>query len=147
MRIAIGADHAGFPLKEPTVRWLMEQGYDVHDVGTFDEGVSVDYPDFAAKVTESVAAGEATYGVLFCGTGLGMAIAANKAQGIRAVTCHDVTSARFARQHNDANVLTMGGRLAAPELAQEVLATFLETRFEGGRHQRRVEEISGLERS
>jgi ribose 5-phosphate isomerase B len=125
----------------------MERGYDVHDVGTFDEGVSVDYPDFAARVTESVAAGEATFGVLFCGTGLGMAIAANKARGIRAVTCHDVLSARLARQHNDANVLTMGGRIAAPALAQEVLATFLETRFDGGRHQRRVEEIAGLERS
>lgn len=147
MRIAIGADHAGFPLKEPTVRWLMDQGYDVYDVGTFDEAVSVDYPDFAAKVAGTVAAGAADFGVLFCGTGLGMAISANKVRGIRAVTCHDLVSARLSRQHNDANVLTMGGRLAAPELAQEVLATFLETRFDGGRHQRRVEEIAELERS
>ncbi|MGC8488111.1 MAG: ribose 5-phosphate isomerase B [Clostridia bacterium] len=147
MRIAIGADHAGFPLKEPTVRWLMDQGYDVHDVGTFEEGVSVDYPDFAGKVAATVASGEADFGVLFCGTGLGMAIAANKVRGVRAVTCHDVLSSRLARQHNDANVLTMGGRIAAPELAQEVLATFLETRFDGGRHQHRVEEIAELERS
>lgn len=147
MRIAIGADHAGFPLKEPTVRWLMERGYDVHDVGTFEEGVSVDYPDFAAKVGVAVANGEADFGVLFCGTGLGMAISANKVRGVRAVTCHDLVSARLSRQHNDANVLTMGGRLVAPELAEEVLATFLETRFDGGRHQRRVEEIAELERS
>ena len=147
MRIAIGADHAGFPLKEPTVRWLMERGYDVHDVGTFEEGVSVDYPDFAAKVGVAVANGEADFGVLFCGTGLGMAISANKVRGVRAVTCHDLVSARLSRQHNDANVLTMGGRVVAPELAEEVLATFLETRFDGGRHQRRVEEIAELERS
>jgi ribose 5-phosphate isomerase B len=147
MRIAVGADHAGFPLKEPVVQWLMDAGYDVQDVGTFDGSVSVDYPDFAAKVAQAVASGQAQYGLLFCGTGLGMAIAANKVRGVRAVTCHDVVSARFAREHNDANVLTMGGRLAAAPLALEVVGTFLQTAFAGGRHQRRVEEIADLERN
>jgi ribose 5-phosphate isomerase B len=147
MRIAVGADHAGFPLKEPVVQWLMECGYDVQDVGTFDGEVSVDYPDFAGKVAATVAAGQAHYGLLFCGTGLGMAISANKVRGVRAVTCHDVVSARLAREHNDANILTMGGRLAAAPLAVEVVATFLNTAFAGGRHQRRVEEIAELERN
>jgi len=147
MRIAVGADHAGFPLKEPVVQWLMDAGYDVQDVGTFDGSVSVDYPDFAAKVAQAVASGQAQYGLLFCGTGLGMAIAANKVRGVRAVTCHDVVSARFAREHNDANVLTMGGRLVAAPLALEVVGTFLQTSFAGGRHQRRVEEIADLERN
>jgi ribose 5-phosphate isomerase B len=147
MRIAVGADHAGFPLKEPVVQWLMDAGYDVQDVGTFDGSVSVDYPDFAAKVAQAVASGQAQYGLLFCGTGLGMAIAANKVRGVRAVTCHDVVSARFAREHNDANVLTMGGRLVAAPLALEVVGTFLQTAFAGGRHQRRVEEIADLERN
>jgi ribose 5-phosphate isomerase B len=144
MRIAVGADHAGFPLKEPVVDWLVERGYDVQDVGTFDE-TSVDYPDYALKVAQSVASGEADFGLLFCGTGLGMAIAANKVQGVRAVTCHEVTSARLARQHNDANVLTMGGRLVAAPLALEVIEAFVSTPFEGGRHLQRIEKIREAE--
>jgi ribose 5-phosphate isomerase B len=144
MRIAVGADHAGFPLKEPVVNWLVERGYDVQDVGTFDQ-TSVDYPDYALKVAQSVAGGEAEYGLLFCGTGLGMAITANKVRGIRAVTCHEVSSARLARLHNDANVLTMGGRLVAPSLALEVIETFLGTAFEGGRHLQRLEKITEAE--
>jgi ribose 5-phosphate isomerase B len=145
VRIAIGADHAGVDLKEAIVDWLVERGYDVHDVGTFDHG-SVDYPDYAVKVAQAVAQGEATYGLLFCGTGLGMAIAANKVPGVRAVTCHEPVSARLSRQHNDANVLTMGGRLVAPQLAVEVLSEFLSTEFEGGRHSARIDKIVEAER-
>jgi ribose 5-phosphate isomerase B len=144
MRIAVGADHAGFPLKEPVVDWLVDRGFDVHDVGTFDTQ-SVDYPDFALKVAQSVANGQAAFGLLFCGTGLGMAIAANKVRGVRAVTCHELTSARLARQHNDANVLTMGGRLIAPPLALEIIEVFLNTPFEGGRHLQRIEKIAQAE--
>lgn len=144
MRIAVGADHAGMVLKEPVVGWLIEKGLDVHDVGTFDE-TACDYPDFAIKVGQTVAAGAADYGLLFCGSGLGMAITANKISGVRAVTCHDVVSARLARQHNDANVLTMGGRFIAAPLALEVIDTFLQTGFEGGRHHLRVEKIVDLE--
>jgi len=140
MRIAIGADHAGVDLKESVVDWLVDHEYDVHDVGTFDH-TSVDYPDFALKVAQAVAQAEAEYGLLFCGTGLGMAITANKVPGVRAVTCHEPVSARLARQHNDANVLTMGGRLIAAPLALEVIAQFLSTDFEGGRHSGRVEKI------
>jgi ribose 5-phosphate isomerase B len=145
MRIAVGADHAGLPLKEPVVNWLVERGYDVHDVGTFD-AESVDYPDYAFKVAQSVVGGEAEFGLLFCGTGLGMAISANKVPGTRAVTCHEVTSSRLARRHNDANVLTMGGRLVAPALAIEVVDAFLHTAFEGGRHLQRLEKITAAER-
>ncbi len=145
MRIAVGADHAGVDLKEAVVDWLVDQGYDVHDVGTFDHE-SVDYPDYALKVGEAVAQGEATYGLLFCGTGLGMCITANKVPGVRAVTCHEPLSARLARKHNDANVLTMGGRLVATDLALDVLAHFLGQEFSGGRHAGRVDKIVELER-
>lgn len=145
MRIAVGCDHAGLSLKEPVVAWLVERGYDVHDVGTFDPE-SCDYPDYALKVAHAVADAEAEFGLLFCGSGIGMAIAANKVAGIRAANCHDVVAARLARQHNDANVLAMGGRFVAPELAIEVIQTFLATPFEGGRHVSRIEKIREAER-
>ena len=144
MRIAIGSDHAGLPLKESVVTWLVDRGYDVHDVGTFDPE-PVDYPDYAIRVADTVATGEAEFGFLFCGTGLGMAIAANKVRGVRAVTCHDLSSVYLARQHNDANVLTMGGRQMAPLLAVELVEAFLDTKFEGGRHLQRLEKITGAE--
>jgi ribose 5-phosphate isomerase B len=144
MRVAVGSDHAGLPLKEAVVNWLVERGMDVHDVGTFDPE-PVDYPDYAFKVAQSVAAGEAVYGLLFCGTGLGMAIAANKVAGVRAVTCHDLSSVYLARRHNDANVLTMGGRQMAPELAADLVNAFIGTEFEGGRHLQRLEKISAAE--
>lgn len=145
MRIAVGADHAGVDLKEAVVNWLVDRGYDVHDVGTFDHE-SVDYPDYALKVSEAVAQGEAAYGLLFCGTGLGMCITANKVPGVRAVTCHEPLSARLAREHNDANVLTMGGRLVAADLALDVIAHFLGQEFSGGRHAGRVDKIVEVER-
>jgi ribose 5-phosphate isomerase B len=144
MRIAVGADHAGFALKEAVVNWLVERGIDVHDVGTFDPE-PVDYPDYALKVAHTVASGEALWGLLFCGTGLGMAVAANKVPGIRAVTCHDLSSVYLARRHNDANILTMGGRQMAPPLATELVNAFISTPFEGGRHLQRLEKIAAAE--
>ncbi|AUW94752.1 MAG: ribose 5-phosphate isomerase B [Sulfobacillus thermosulfidooxidans] len=144
MRIAVGADHAGWPLKEILVNHLIDQGWDVEDFGTFGPD-SVDYPDYANKVAVAVAAGDVERGLLICGSGLGMAIVANKTAGVRAAVANDVVSARLSRQHNDANVLTMGGRLIAPELAQEVLDVWLTTAFDGGRHIRRLQKIEQIE--
>ncbi|MCL6561411.1 MAG: ribose 5-phosphate isomerase B [Firmicutes bacterium] len=144
MRIAVGADHAGWPLKEPLANFLIENGWDVEDFGTFSPE-SVDYPDYAEKVARAVASGQAERGLLICGSGIGMCIAANKVPGVRAALAHDVVAARLSRQHNDANVLTMGARFIAVPLAQEILKVWLETPFEGGRHQRRVEKIQALE--
>ncbi|PSR20587.1 MAG: ribose 5-phosphate isomerase B [Sulfobacillus acidophilus] len=140
MRIAVGADHAGWSLKEPLVAFLIEQGWDVEDFGTFS-AESVDYPDFAVKVAGAVARGDADRGLLLCGSGQGMCITANKVVGVRAALAHDVVSARLAREHNDANVLTMGARFVAQPLAEEILLMFLSTSFAGGRHQRRIEKI------
>ena len=144
MRVYVGADHAGYQLKEHVERFLGSIGHDVVDVGTSDEQ-SVDYPDFAAKVAEAVADGDADAGVLVCGTGLGMAVAANKVPGVRAVQASDPEMARMARLHNDANVLTLPGRYIGPEKAAEVVVAFLTTEFEGGRHQRRIDKIGELE--
>ena len=145
MTIAVGADHAGWTLKETLKAWLIEQGHDVIDFGTHSPD-SVDYPDYAAQVGESVAVGKVERGVLVCGTGLGMAIAANKIPGVRAVACNDLLAARMSREHNDANVLAVGGRLLGREAALEILGTWLDTRFAGGRHVQRVEKIAALER-
>jgi ribose 5-phosphate isomerase B len=144
--IALGADHAGFPLKEDLKAWLIEQGHQVIDFGTHSPE-SVDYPDYATQVAESVAAAKADRGVLVCGTGIGMAMTANKIAGIRAALCGDAFTARMSREHNDANVLTMGARLTAREAAIEILGTWLQTEFAGGRHARRVEKIAQLERT
>jgi ribose 5-phosphate isomerase B len=143
--IALGADHAGFELKEALKAWLIEQGYQVLDFGTHSPE-SVDYPDYAAQVAESVAGHKVERGVLICGTGIGMAIAANKVPGVRAALCSDLYTARMSREHNDANVLTMGGRLMGPEMAQDILKMWLQTDFAGGRHQRRVDKMADLER-
>jgi ribose 5-phosphate isomerase B len=143
-RIAVGADHAGFHLKEAVKRFLHGQGYAIQDVGT-DSETSVDYPDFARQVAEKVARGEAELGVLVCGTGMGMAIAANKVPGIRAAVAHDAFTARMARQHNDANVLAIGGRVLDEPTAIAIVREFLSAQFEGGRHQRRIEKIAALE--
>ena len=145
MTIAVGADHAGWTLKESLKAWLIEQGHDVIDFGTHSPD-SVDYPDYAAQVGESVAVGKVERGVLVCGTGLGMAIAANKIPGVRAVACNDLLAARMSREHNDANVLAVGGRLLGREAALEILGIWLDTRFAGGRHVQRVEKIAALER-
>jgi ribose 5-phosphate isomerase B len=125
-------------------KWLVDWGYEVRDFGAFSEE-SVDYPDFARQVAGAVARGECARGVLICGTGIGMSIAANKVRGVRAALCHDVFSARATRQHNDSNVLTMGSRVIGPGVAQEVLRTWLAAEYEGGRHTPRLKKISALE--
>ena len=145
MRIAVGADHAGWDLKEPLVAFLIDQGWDVEDFGTFGPE-SVDYPDYAVKVSEAVSRGDVERGLLLCGSGQGMCMTANKISGVRAALAHDVVSARLSREHNDANILTMGARFVAAPLAEEILLTFLSTEFGGGRHQRRVEKIDAIGR-
>jgi ribose 5-phosphate isomerase B len=143
--IALGADHAGFALKEALKAWLIDHGYQVLDYGTHSPE-SVDYPDYAAKVAEAVADRKVERGVLVCGTGIGMAIAANKVSGVRAALCSDLFTARMSREHNDANVLTLGGRLMGQEMAVDILNMWLATEFSAGRHQRRIEKISDVER-
>ncbi len=144
MKIAIGSDHAGYRLKGEVAALAKKLGNDVLDLGTHSEE-SVDYPDFAVKVAQAVSRGEAGLGILVCGTGLGMAIAANKVRGIRAVTCGDTFSARASRQHNDANVLCVGARVTGGGLALDIVRVWLESEFQGGRHQRRVSKITEIE--
>jgi ribose 5-phosphate isomerase B len=146
VRIAIGADHAGYHLKETIKGRLLESGLAVDDVGTAGEA-SVDYPDYAAAVAGRVASGANERGILICGTGIGMAMAANKVDGIRAAAAGDIESARLSREHNDANVLTLGARITPPDLALEIVRLFLETPFAGGRHQRRVDKVMALQGS
>jgi ribose 5-phosphate isomerase B len=145
MRIAIGADHAGLPLKKELVEFLQDGGHQVDDLGTTGSE-SVDYPDFGAAVGRAVASGDSELGVCVCGTGIGISIAANKVDGVRAAVVHDVTSARLAKQHNDANVVCMGARLVGSEVARDALHAFLDTTWEAGRHQRRIDKIAALER-
>lgn len=142
MRIAIAADHAGFALKQQLKRRLAEAGHAVTDFGT-DSEASTDYPDYAARVAESIATGSSERGVLVCGSGIGMAMAANRRPRVRAVAASDLYSARLARAHNDANVLALGSRIVAPPLAEAILEAFLSTPFEGGRHERRVAKMDG----
>jgi ribose 5-phosphate isomerase B len=144
MRIAIGADHAGFPLKEHLVGTLVRLGYDVDDRGTFSEAPT-DYPPICAEVARLVAAGTAGRGIVIGGSGQGEQISANKVHGIRAALCNDLYTARMSREHNDANVLAIGGRIVAFGLADEIIALWLSTPFEGGRHQRRIEQIAEIE--
>lgn len=143
-RIAIGSDHAGYQLKQVLADHLREAGHDVVDLGTHSEE-SVDYPDFGAKVAQAVVGGDAATGVCVCGTGIGIGIAANKVHGARAAVVHDVTSARMARMHNDANVVCVGSRLTGPQAATDAVDAFLGSEFEGGRHQRRIDRISAIE--
>lgn len=142
MRIAIGADHAGFILKEHLRAWLAEAGHELRDFGAHS-AESVDYPDYAALVAGAVVGGSAERGILVCGSGIGMAIAANRVRGVRAAACIDLYSARLCRQHNDANVLALGSRIVAPPLAEALAEVFLTTTFEGGRHARRVAKLDG----
>jgi ribose 5-phosphate isomerase B len=144
MRIAVGSDHAGFHLKEHVKVALAAIGHEVIDVGPERPG-SVDYPQFAADAAQLVSAGEADRGVLACGSGVGVAIVANKVAGVRAVNAHDPAEAEMARRHNDANVVTLSGSRLGPQQADSIVATFLRTEFEGGRHARRVGQISALE--
>jgi ribose 5-phosphate isomerase B len=144
MRIALASDHAGFTLKDHLATALAAAGHDVLDVGA--EGTeSVDYPQYAAPAARLVADGEADRGVLVCGSGNGVAIVANKVHGIRAVNAHDADEAEMARRHNDANVVTLSGARLAAEAADAIVATFLSTDFDGGRHARRVDQITAME--
>ena len=145
MKVALGCDHAGFALKETVARALAEAGATVVDLGTYSTD-SVDYPDFAERVARAVASGEADRGVVLCGTGIGVSIAANKIPGVRAALCHDTFSARMSRAHNDANVLAMGARVVGAGLAAEIVAAWMGAELEGGRHAARVEKIRALER-
>jgi ribose 5-phosphate isomerase B len=142
--VAIGADHGGFELKEHLKVYLEAWGYKVLDVGTWNKE-AVDYPDFAEAVANKVAGGEAWRGVVIDSAGIGSSIAANKVPGARAALCYDGATARNSREHNDANILTLGARLIPAETAREVLAAWLETPFAGGRHQRRVDKIRAIE--
>jgi ribose 5-phosphate isomerase B len=144
MRIAIGADHAGFALKQHLVGTLTRLGHFVDDRGTHSED-PVDYPDICAEVARLVARREADRGIVIGGSGQGEQMAANKIAGIRAALCNELYTARVSREHNDANVLAMGGRIVAPGLADEILAVWLTTPFQGGRHQRRVDRITAIE--
>jgi ribose 5-phosphate isomerase B len=145
VRIAIGSDHAGYVLKEDLKIHLKELGHDVEDVGTHSEE-PVDYPAYCAEVGRAVRDGRAERGVVLGGSGQGEQISANKVRGVRAALCNDLFSARLSRQHNDANVLSIGARIVAPELAREILRTWLETGFDGGRHERRLRQIEDIER-
>lgn len=142
--IAIGCDHGGFELKNHVLKYLTDKGVEVRDFGTYDEK-SVDYPDCAAPVCKAIQNGEAEFGILICGTGIGISIAANKYRGIRAALCSDVYSAKMTRQHNDAQILCMGGRVTGRELAFMIVDTFLSQEFEGGRHQTRIDKIHDIE--
>jgi ribose 5-phosphate isomerase B len=144
MRIALASDHAGFPLKQHLAVSLAAAGHDVIDLGT-DSADSVDYPRYAEPAARAVANGDADRGVLVCGSGNGVAIAANKVPGIRAVNAHDVEEAEMCRRHNDANVVTLAGARLAPDAAGAIVQTFLTTDFDGGRHARRVDQIAALE--
>lgn len=144
--IAIAADHAGFRLKETLKGFLDQQDIPYHDFGCPDES-SCDYPDYAKKVALAVQKGEHTQGILCCGSGIGMAMTANRYDNVRAAVCYDLHSAAMSRRHNDANVLCLGGRVTAPEYVWEIVQLFLSTEFDGGRHTRRVEKINmGTER-
>ena len=145
MRIAMGADHAGFGLKEELKMFLIAEGHDVHDCGT-DSEAPVDYPAFCAAAAREVAEGRADRGIVLGGSGQGEQIAANKVHGVRAALCHDLYTARLSREHNDTNVLGMGGRIIAAAYAKEVVRVWLATPFEGGRHEPRIEQIAMIER-
>ena len=144
MTVALGCDHAGWELKERLKAWLIQTGHQVLDFGTHSPD-SVDYPDYALQVADSIANGKVERGVLVCGTGIGMAMTANKVPGVRAAFCPDPFTARLSREHNDANVLTLGGRLMGSEMAIEILGIWLATPFQGGRHSRRIEKIREAE--
>lgn len=145
MKVAIGSDHGGLDLKNLLAEELRGDGVEVIDVG-INKAESVDYPDYAKKVAMMVSREEIDFGVLICGTGIGMSITANKFKGVRAALCWDIFTARMSRRHNNANILTLGGRVTGPELAKEILKTFLSEPFEEGRHKRRVDKITEIEK-
>ncbi len=142
--VILGSDHGGFALKGIIREFLSKKGFELEDVGVFSEE-SCDYPDIAVEVSKRVAQKEGSVGILICGTGIGMSIAANKIKGIRCALCHDAYTAEFARRHNNANVLAFGGRTTGVEIAKQMVDIFLSTPFDGGRHERRVKKIEALE--
>ena len=144
-KIAIGCDHGGFEMKNELVDFLNEMGFEVGDFGLIEKA-PIDYPIIAEKVATAVSSGEYELGILVCGTGIGMSLAANKVKGIRAAACSEVYSAKFTRLHNNSNILCLGGRVIGPETAKIMVDAFVNTEFEGGRHQRRVDMIDALER-
>ena len=144
MKIALGADHGGFELKEEIKKYLETSGYEVKDFGTYSTE-SCDYPDIALPVAEAVAAKEFEFGILICGTGIGIGISANKVPGIRAALCSDTFSAHATREHNNANILTMGQRVVGPGLAIDIVKTFLNSEFQGDRHIKRINKITAIE--
>ena len=144
MKLMIGSDHGGFELKQEVIKHLEELGHEVTDVGCYDPS-SCDYPDIAKSGCEKITSGECERGILICGTGIGISMAANKIKGIRAACCSDTYSAKYTRLHNDANVLCFGGRVVGGGLACELVDAYLSVEFEGGRHQRRVDKIMALE--
>ena len=145
-RVAIGADHGGFELKEILKRYLVDWGYEVRDVGT-DSNQAADYPDFAVAVARAVALGEAWRGIMVDAVGIGSAITANKVRGVRAAMCYDRATAHSSREHNDANVLTFGARMLRADEAREIMRAWLDTKFAGGRHQGRIDKITAIEKT
>lgn len=145
MKVAIAADHGGFELKDSMVEYIKSLGNEVVDLGT-NSADSVDYPDYAKKVCEEIQQGNSDLGILICGTGIGMSLAANRFEGIRAACVSDVYSAKMSRNHNNANVLCIGARVIGDEVAKLIIKTFLENEFEAGRHQRRVDKIMAFEK-
>lgn len=143
--IAVGSDHGGFALKSEIIKHLENKGYDVKDFGTCDNN-SVDYPDYALAVSEAVISGECDRGILVCGTGLGISIAANKVPGIRAAVCTDSFMARMSREHNNANILALGERVVGTGVALDIVDTWINTEFAGGRHKARIDKISEIEK-
>jgi ribose 5-phosphate isomerase B len=144
MKVLVASDHAGLELKREVKEALVARGHEAEDLGAFT-GESVDYPDFASRLAKQVGGGGAPIGVLICGTGIGMSIVANKYRGVRAALCHTEFEARMARAHNDANVLCLGQRVLGPGVARAVVEAFLDARFEGGRHEKRVQKIRDAE--
>lgn len=143
--IAIGSDHGGYDLKTEIIKYLTSQGLEYKDYGSCDSVSSVDYPDYGKTVAEAVSSGDCEKGIIICGTGIGISIAANKVPGIRAALCTDCYMARMSREHNDANILALGARVLGPGLALEIVDTWLKTSFSGGRHKIRVDKISEIE--
>ncbi len=144
MKIAVACDHGGLELKKVLLQYLKEHGYEYQDFGTYTSD-SCDYPDFALPAAEAVACGKCDRGIVICSTGIGISIAANKVKGIRCAHCHDTYSAKYTRLHNDANMLAFGQKIIGEGLMLEIVELFLNTEFEGGRHQRRVDKISAIE--
>lgn len=145
MKIALGSDHGGYKLKNEIISFLKENGYEIKDFGTYSTE-SCDYPDFAEKVAEAVVSKEFDFGILVCGTGIGISISANKIPGVRAALCSDTFSAHATREHNDANILALGERVVGLGLAIDIVKTFLTSEFQGERHQKRIDKISLIEK-